>query len=89
MKASHDIVDEDYFDRNYSAAEKKEIARPPVNKFDGMIHAQNGKIFDPATLREVDTDIDSMAVQTKDWYDKDFDAKNTFTGEPIANVQKR
>jgi len=40
-------------------------------------------------LKEVETDIDSMAVQTHDWYDRDFEEKNTFTGEPIATVQKR
>jgi hypothetical protein len=83
---NHDLVGEDYFDRSYNENEQVAAQKPPVNKFDGLIHAQNGKVYDPQSLKEVDINEDSAAVQTGDWYDDDFEEKNTWTGEPIATV---
>ena len=78
----------DYYDRSFEANELKQMNKPPVNPFDGLVHAQNGKLYDPETMREVDIE-DSSAVQTHDWYDEDFDRNSNWLGEPIATVQKR
>jgi len=89
--AKNELQDADYYDRSFEEKEAKEMIKEqlPINKFDGLIHAQNGKIYDPETMKEVELNTESSAVQINDWYDDDFDRTSTFTGEPIATVQKR
>ena len=49
-----------WFDESYERQEKaNELreTRPQVNKFDGLIHAQNGKVYDPQTGKQVDQEL--------------------------------
>ena len=48
-----------------------------VNKWDGLVHAQNGKVYDPKSMKEV-------ALETTD-----VQLDESFAGEPIALVQKK
>ena len=87
--SNNELVPKDYYDRSF---EETEMARQefPINKFDGLIHAQNGHVYDPATMREVELE-ETSAIQTRsnDWYDEDFDRKQNYLGEPIGTVQKK
>jgi hypothetical protein len=48
-----------------------------VNKWDGLVHAQNGKVYDPKSMKEV-------ALETTD-----VQLDESFAGEPIALVQQK
>jgi hypothetical protein len=82
MEASaHEIQSADYYDRSFEEKEAKEMAdeskKLAINKWDGLIHAQNGKVYDPATMKEVE--LETTDVQLDE----------TFSGEPIGIVQQR
>jgi hypothetical protein len=88
--ARNEMQSADYYDRSFdekegAAIEKQKIV---VNKFDGLVHAQDGKVYDPETMKVVDLTTDSSAVQLNqdNWYDDDFERTQTYTGEPIATV---
>lgn len=69
----------DYYDRSFNNKEAKEMEKVDmqVNKWDGLVHAQNGKVYDPKTMKEV-------ALETTD-----VQLDEGFAGEPIALVQQR
>jgi hypothetical protein len=91
--ARHEMQASDYYDRSFDEKEGAAIekAKTSVNKFDGLVHAQNGKVYDPENMKEVELTTDSSAVQLNqdNWYDDDFERTQTFTGEPIATVQQK
>ena len=48
-----------------------------VNKWDGLVHAQNGKVYDPKSMKEVALDTSDVQLD------------EGIAGEPIALVQQR
>lgn len=56
--------DEDWYDRTFERAITKDAERreyaAQVNAFDGMIHTQDGRVFDPANGREIDQDFEDL-----------------------------
>ena len=61
---------QDGFDKSMDL--EQEMAKAPkVNKFDGLIHAQNGKIYDPVSKKEVVQE--HLLLQTGDNYDETFE----------------
>ena len=59
------MQDPDYYDRSFNAAEQNQKVIQ-VNKWDGLVHAQNGKVYDPQTMKEVELNTDSSAVQLEE-----------------------
>ena len=61
---------QDGFDK--SMDREQEMAKAPkVNKFDGLIHAQNGRTYDPVSMKEVVQE--HSLLQTGDNYDETFE----------------
>lgn len=77
--AKNELQEPDYFDRSFEEIEAKQMAKQQlnINKWDGLIHAQNGKLIDPNTMKEVDTEISEVQLD------------ESFSGEPIGIVEQR
>lgn len=69
----------DIYDDNMEtrSIEKKVEANFHANPWDGMIHAQDGKIFDPASGRDVTREMteenDYAQIDTEDHFDDEFE----------------
>ena len=77
--ARGELQNPDYYDRSLNAEEVKAAQQEDkiVNKWDGLVHAQNGKTYDPKTMKEIALETSEVQLDEQ------------FAGEPIRLVQQR
>ena len=64
-------MNQDGFDKSMDRKQEEMARAPVINKFDGLIHAQNGKVYDPVSKKEVT--LEESYVQTGDVYDETYE----------------
>lgn len=83
------LDNEEWYDESldrFYAKKSRFAEQPVVNQFDGMIHAQDGRIFDPVNGKEVDNESWALQTESNDWFDQDIvrsaneDTVNQFDG---------
>lgn len=70
----HEDRYDEILERFYDKQERDEARKVlQVSQLDGMIHTADGREYDPATGREVETEWEDVQTQANDWFDQDYE----------------